>query len=245
MWRILISLVALGQASPSFEVASAKASQRLVGPDYNNRLAYSPTGITARNATLQRLLAEAYHLQLNQVFGPNWIKQNEYDIEARAGAGVAREQVALMLRALLVERFSLKQHQEARDTRVYELVVDSAGPKIRPVQAGEATTSGSGFHFHGPLHDFADLLAVQLTIPATNDPSQPVTAGGPPILVLDKTGLSGIYDFSADIRPELGTDMFTQWQRTLREQLGLRIISRKASVEVMVVDSAEKTPAQN
>ena len=63
----LSSSVALGQASttaPAFDVASVKLSQRVVGPDYNNQLTYTPTGMTARNVTLKRLVAEAYHLQL-------------------------------------------------------------------------------------------------------------------------------------------------------------------------------------
>ena len=63
--------------------------------------------------------------------------------------------------------------------------------------------------------------------------------------VLDKTGLPGIYDFIADIRPELGTDSFTLWQRGLREQLGLRLKSRRDSVEVIVVDDAAKVPTEN
>jgi uncharacterized protein (TIGR03435 family) len=245
---VVLTSTVFGQVSPGtavFEAASVKASPRLVGPDYNNRIVVTPTGISARNATLQRLIAEAYHLQLNQVLGPNWLKENEYDVEARAGAKAAREQVALMLRSLLVERFQLKQHQEARDMRVYELTTDSAGPKIHRVQEGEAAKDASGFHFHGELRDFVDVLAVQLTIPAANDPSQPARAGGPPVVVLDKTGLPGIYDFSVDIRPEPGSDMSTQWQRALGEQLGLRIVGRKDKVNVVVVDSAEKAPTAN
>jgi uncharacterized protein (TIGR03435 family) len=247
-WQVASSLAVLSSlvlGQTSFEVASVKASRRLVGPDYNNRLTLSRVGITAGNATLQRLIAEAYRLQLNQVLGPKWLSGNEYDIEARTGAPVEREQLDLMLRALLAERLSLKQHLEFRDARVYELVGDSAGLKIHRMQDGETAKPGSGFHFHGEMRAFADLLAVQLTIPAPTDPSQPVTAGGPPVLVLDKTGLPGTYDFSADIPPELGTDMFTQWQRVLHEQLGLRLRSRKDKVEVLVVDSAERIPSEN
>ena len=80
-------LVAAGQVSttnPAFDVASVKPSQHIVGPDYNNQLTYSPTGITCRNVTLQRLIAEAYQLQLNQVLGPGWLDKNEYDIDARS-----------------------------------------------------------------------------------------------------------------------------------------------------------------
>ena len=60
------------------------------------------------------------------------------------------------------------------------------------------------------------------TLPAPSSPSEPVIAGGPQIPVLDKTGLTGIFDFSVDMRPELGTDGFAMGQRVLRDQLGLR-----------------------
>jgi uncharacterized protein (TIGR03435 family) len=62
---------------------------------------------------------------------------------------------------------------------------------------------------------------------------------------LDKTGLTGIYDFSVDMRPELGTDGFTTWQRVLQDQLGLSIESRKENVAVVVVDEAAKIPTEN
>src|SRR6478736_5314600 len=83
----LSSSFTFGQAMSvpaAFDVASVRPSQRVVGLDYNNQIAYSPTGITARNVTLKRLIAEAYHLQLNQISGPDWLGRDEYDIEAKA-----------------------------------------------------------------------------------------------------------------------------------------------------------------
>ena len=125
----------------AFDVASVKPSQRIVGPDYNNQLTYSPTGITARNVTLKRLVAEAYHLQLNQVFGPSWLDKNEYDIDARSAGAGTREQMALMLRSLVAERFKLTEHSEMREMRVYELVVGKSGSKIHPISDGETATA--------------------------------------------------------------------------------------------------------
>ena len=244
----LSSSIALGQASttaPAFDVASVKLSQRVVGPDYNNQLTYSPTGMTARNVTLKRLVAEAYHLQLNQVLGPGWLDKNEYDIDARAAGASTREQMALMLRSLVAERFKLTQHSEMREMRVYELVIGKSGPKIHPISDGENPTVRAGFHFHGDLRQFADLLAVQLSIPSPDNPGEPARASASPMPVLDKTGLPGIFDFSVDIHPELGTDMFTSWQRALEDQLGLRIESRKENVAVLVVDEAARIPTEN
>jgi uncharacterized protein (TIGR03435 family) len=244
----LSASVAVGQASTTvltFEVASVKPSQHVVGPDYNNQLSYSPTGIIGKNVTVKRLLAEAYQLQLNQVLGPSWLDQNEYDIDARSAGGASRKQTDLMLRSLLAERFKLTQHSEMREMRVYELVVGKSGPKIHPIGDGKTQTTGGGFHFRGDLREFADLLAVQLSIPAMNNPAEPARASASPISVLDKTGLPGIFDFSVDIHPEMGTDMFTLWQRTLEDQLGLRIESRKGNVAVLVVDQAVKIPTEN
>jgi uncharacterized protein (TIGR03435 family) len=63
--------------------------------------------------------------------------------------------------------------------------------------------------------------------------------------VLDKTGLSGTYDFDVELKPEIGTGVFTVWQRVLREQLGLRIDSSKANVPTIVVDNAAQVPTAN
>ncbi len=243
----ILSPAALAQpqpAQPAFEVASVRPSARTVGPDYNNQITWTADRFTAKNATLKRLIADAWNLQLNQVIGPAWLDRNEYDIEARLAGDAAREQRALMLRSLLAERFGLKQHSETRAMRVYELTAAKNGPKIKPVEA-EEPHAGAGFHFHGEMRQFADLLAVQFSIPAAERPDVPVRAGGPLIPVIDKTGLQGVYDFSVDIHPELGTDSFAAWQRALDEQLGLRIESRKGDVAVLVIDDVAKTPSAN
>jgi uncharacterized protein (TIGR03435 family) len=226
--------------TPAFDVASVRPSQGLVGPDENNRITFDPAGLTGRNVTLRRCVAEAYRLQLTQVVGPAWMDRDEYDIDAKAGGPADREQISLMLRTLLAERFKLAQHSETRDLRVYELVVDKAGPRQEPLPV-----TGGGFRFHGDLQRFADLLAAQLSIPVPDDPGRPGRASGPPVPVLDKTGLSGIYDFAVDIRPEPGSDMFALWQTALREKMGLRLESRKANMNVLVVDSAERIPTAN
>ena len=128
--------------------------------------------------------------------------------------------------------------------RVYELKVGKNGPKIKPLAEGQPH-AGAGFHFHGDMRQFADLLALQFSIPAAENPNTPVRAGGPAIPMLDRTGLSGIFDFSVNIHPEMGTDAFTSWGRVLDEQLGLRIESRKTDVEVRVIDDATKIPTAN
>jgi uncharacterized protein (TIGR03435 family) len=242
------SSMAFGQTPETarvFDVASVRPSQRLVGPDYNNQLRYSSAGFTGRNVTLKRLLAEAYRLQLNQIQGPGWLDQNEYDVEARTTRAVDKGEVAMMLQRLLADRFKLKEHSEKRDMRVYELVISASGAKVHPVEEAEMTTPQPGFHFRGEMRQFADLLAVQFSIPVPEDPTVPSRASGEPIPVVDQTGLSGVFEFSVNIRPEVGADMFALWQRALKDQLGLNLESRSLGLPIIVVDEASKTPTEN
>lgn len=237
-------------AQPSFEVVSVRPSEHEVGPDNDNRITYSANGFTGRNVTLRRLVAEAWRCQRNQVIGPSWLDRNEYDIAARLPDGATREQIPLMLRTLLGDRFRLKAHQETRSMRGYELTVAQGGPRIHPIQvhpagAASAPAAAPGLHFRGDMRQFADLLAVQISIPAPDSPSVPVIAGGPPVPVLDKTGLEGIYEFSIDLHPEIGTDGFTFWKRVLEDQLGLRLESGKVDMEFVVVEDALKIPTAN
>jgi uncharacterized protein (TIGR03435 family) len=244
--QLCVILTAFAQATQSaFEVASVRPSQHEVGPDYNNQITYSPDRFIARNVTLKRLIAEAWRCQIDQVEGPPWLDRNEYDVEARVPEGKSSDQIPVMLRSLLFERFHLKEHSETRQMRVYVLNVGEGGPKIQPVQAGKQTTGGPGLHFQGDMRHFADLLAVQFSIPAADNPTVPSKAGGSLIPVLDKTGLAGVYEFNVDVRPELGTDSFTAWKRALEDQLGLKIESQKSGVPVIVVEDVDRIPTQN
>jgi len=242
---LILPAVARTSNTPSFEVASVKPSQHFAGPDYNNRITISPSAFTAHNATLRRLIAEAYDLQLRQISGPAWLDQNEYDIDARTSKPVDRNAISPMLRALLADRFHLRRHTETREMRIYALVVSPSGPKIHPTSRSQTANTAGGFHFQGDMRRFADFLAVQFSIPATDNPAEPVHAGGPMLPVLDKTGLAGAYDFTVDMRPEPGLGSFTLWRRALREQLGLDVESRRERIEILVVDEAAKIPTEN
>jgi uncharacterized protein (TIGR03435 family) len=210
---------------------------------------FGPAGVNGRNVTLKQLIVEAYGLQPYQVFGgPGWLDVNEYDVEAKADGPAAREQLARMLQTLLADRFGLSFHRETRELRVYQLVKDRRGVKIKPAKDAESPAlqfGGGGFQFRGDLRQFANLLSVQLSIPVIDDPGKPSIASGPPVPVLDRTGLSGSYDIRVDLKPEPGGDVFTLWQGALRDQLGLRLETGKESVEVLVVDRAERMPKAN
>jgi uncharacterized protein (TIGR03435 family) len=241
---LVLVAAASAQDATTFAVSSVKPSARPVGPDYNNRFVFEPGALSARNATLRRLIAEAYGLQLRQVVGPAWLDQNEYDLDAKAGSPATPAQLRSMLPALLAERFGLRQHRETRKLKVYELVVDKGGPKIQPLEGSAANAVVNWPRFHGELNRFADLLAVQLAISMPADPTSPGLATATPAPVLDRTNLAGVYEFDVDVRPD-GSDMVTLWQRKLKESLGLRLESATADVPVLVVDAAAKVPAAN
>jgi uncharacterized protein (TIGR03435 family) len=231
----------------SFDVASVKPSSRTVGADYNNRIVIGGATFSGKNVTLKRLIVEAYGVEPPQVFGgPKWLNESEYDVEAKASQPATKEQLRRMLQPLLADRFHLAIHRETRELKVYELAIDKGGPKIRPVKDGEGTPAPLGSrHFHGDFEQLANLISVQLTIVIPDDPSRPGVASGSPVPVFNKTGLTGIYDFDVDLKPEPGADPFALWQRLLEEQLGLKLESRKTPVEGIVVDSAERVPVAN
>jgi uncharacterized protein (TIGR03435 family) len=221
-----------------------------LGRDANSRISIGPAGLRGGNVTLKHLIAEAYRVQPYQVFGgPGWLDIDEYDVDAKAGGPTTSEQLALMLRELLTDRFRLSLHGETRELRVYDLIADKHGARIRATTDAAPPAAKAGAvgprSFHGDMQQFAGLLSIQLSIAMPDDPTRPGRASGLPVPVLNKTGLPGIYDFSVEIRPEPGADMLTLWQSVLQDQLGLKLESRKEQVEVLVIDHAERIPVPN
>ena len=67
---------------------------------------------------------------------------------------------------------------------------------------------------------FADFLTVQPNHPRVDGPHSAEPAGGPAIPVIDKTGLTGLYDLPAGIRPEPDSNTFSLWQKSFRTKWG-------------------------
>jgi len=227
-------------AQPTFSAAAVHPSRTALGRDGN--INWNPVRFTATNATLKRLLFEAWQLPYSQIMGPDWLDSNEYDISATSDAPASPAQSRLMLQTLLTERFALKLHRETRERNRYELTSTSG---TRERLAANASAKEKKWHYHGTLREFAGRLSLLLTIPLTDDPTRPSHASGPAIPVIDQTGLEGEYEINLDIRPDSGSDAFTIWQRALQEQVGLKLENRKGPVEMLVIDHAEKTPAGN
>jgi uncharacterized protein (TIGR03435 family) len=191
--------------------------------------------------SLASLIGDAYHRERYQISGAQgWMDSDRYDILANAPGETApsREDERLMLQSLLADRFQLKLHTETRDSSVYALVAAKNGPKLKVSTAGEYSQSVSGRR--SALETFAKATMQQLANHLSSYVGRPV---------LDKTGLPAAYDFTLNWTPDSGgqpnpdlngVDLFT----ALQEQLGLKLESQKAPIEMLVIDRAEK-PSEN
>lgn len=153
---------AFGQSPPQqpvFEVATVKpAAPRNAGSAAGPRSTGTPPAssradrslITYTGATLKHLLVMAYNLRSNQVIGPSWLDSEKYDVIAKIPEGAAREQITLMLQALLLERFRMSVHWATNEAQVYTLVVGKSGPKLTKSQPDtkKASLSGSQGAWH-------------------------------------------------------------------------------------------------
>jgi uncharacterized protein (TIGR03435 family) len=235
-------------ARPAFEVASVKP-----GNPNNPRVSYGvdPGGrFTAINVTLKTLIGFAYDVGPHRTLGPGWIDSQKYDIEAKPDAAFARNpdpgnslQLRLMLQSLLEERFRLTFHTETREEQVYTLAIAKGGIKlVEPTDAevkdpkrGIMPGPGGVRGVAAPISNLTGLLSQQLGR-----------------LVIDRTGLTGKYDFELKWTPDTayhvesnndgppdGPSLFT----AVQEQLGLRLESAKAPVEFLAIDHVEKPDA--
>jgi uncharacterized protein (TIGR03435 family) len=220
----------------TFEVASVKVNQ--VGGD-SRRASTSPGGkFTATNVTLKLLISRAYGVAEAQIEGgPGWIDSERYDVAAKADTPLemSREEVRPCLQALLVERFRLTVHRQPKQGAVYSLVIAKNGPRLKehsgPGNAGISVSSDS---------NIAAIMGVK--IPMTRLAEYLSSQAGRP--VIDKTELKGEYDF----RVEFAIDEKPGSPRpsifaALQEQLGLKLNATKGTVEMIVVDRAERASA--
>jgi uncharacterized protein (TIGR03435 family) len=137
-----------------------------------------------------------------------------------------------MLQALLADRFGLKAHRENRSERVYVLVTAKGGhklktPKSTTVQAFVSFLRNGLSGQNATMDQLASRLASILRRPVAN-----------------KTGVNGHFDFLIDYPPDdAGSDPIVRLLRAIQDQAGLKIETEPGSIEVLVVDSAQKPSA--
>jgi uncharacterized protein (TIGR03435 family) len=223
----------------------------------------------ARGASVRMLIEYAYHVrEIYLTGGPSWIggypdvetleaqflkppasfhwslADGRFDVDAKGDNKATPEQVRFMLRSLLEDRFHLKAHREMRELSLFELVVAKNGPKLKEaaecgqseVNCGVTTTHlGSiGLVKTARRVSMSNWVESLAALPGYVGISRPV---------LDRTGLTGSYDFTLEYAAGLNSDgpsIFT----ALQEQLGLRLEQRRGRVEMLVIDSVER-PSEN
>jgi uncharacterized protein (TIGR03435 family) len=141
-----ILLLAFGSAlaQSQFEVASVKRADlstpgRRFTPLSGGPGTKSPTRL-AGTTSLKALLMRAYAVKSYQVSGPAWMDTELYEIAAKIPPGATKEQVALMVQDLLMERFHLAVHRETKEVPMYALRVGKNGPRLKesdPAAAAE------------------------------------------------------------------------------------------------------------
>jgi uncharacterized protein (TIGR03435 family) len=229
---IVVLSFATSAQSQSFEVASIKPNTSENGRSSTRP---GPTELYLENTSLRKCIAIAYSVSEDRdsaISAPDWLNFERYDIAAKFPAGTPLDQVRVMLQNLLADRFKLKLHRESKELPIYALVATKNGPKLTESAPGTQGSIGmSQGHLSGksvPVAALADRL------------SGAVFQLGRP--VLDRTGISGLYDFTLNWVPDdSAPSLFT----ALQEQLGLRLEPQKGPVEVLVVDSMERKPSAN
>ena len=135
-------------AAPTFEVASIKRT-RISRPMESAedaawaKLLRPANRLADRAAPLRGLIQMAYGVWGYQIEGaPRWVSSDRFEIDARTSRNTPFEQVQVMLRALLADRFKLVVRSETRTLPAFELVPASSRLKLEPLKPGGCVTCG-------------------------------------------------------------------------------------------------------
>jgi uncharacterized protein (TIGR03435 family) len=253
--------------SLTFDVASIRESPpassytlRIVNPAHGS-------GVNVENFNFPNLLVLGYDVQFDQVFGlPEWAWKKNFNVQAKSDRSVDERLAKLsdrqawmekqhMFQVLLADRFQLKIHWETRPSKIYELVVAKGGPKLHaggsmPPSADERKYFGGeelppiyqrgdgvrGYEYFGhgcSVAKLAEELTSQMGLP-----------------VIDKTGLTGKYDFLLQYHgrvPGDANDDAAVWpalSTAVPDQLGLKMVPAKGERQFLVVDHVA-LPSEN
>jgi uncharacterized protein (TIGR03435 family) len=268
----------------AFEVASVKLSKgRFVPPSYplSSGEAYRSTGGYFRaDFPLSVYIEFAYKLwpaedQEREMLAhlPKWATTDRYTIDARAAGNPTKDQVRLMVQSLLAERFQLATHFETHEGPVLALTLVQAGklgPKLIPHSDGPScdkpgASPGQGLTGFPPgCGSFAMLRKSggAVLLAGYRDAAPEMLAAslagivGQGRPVIDKTGLTGRFDFTIEWAPESNSPppadapaaasdpLGPTPLQALRDQLGLKVESTKGAVQILVIDKVER-PSEN
>jgi bla regulator protein BlaR1 len=242
------------------------------------RIIFTPDSLRAKNETLQELLKLAYGVQANQISGgPDWLASARFNIEAKLDESTVAElkklspeqqkmERDLMFQNLLADQFKVALHRENKLLPAQVLVIAKNGPKVQPAKPGDTYPNGikgsdglpAGPHKFNFGPDGVIVQALPMSFVANN---LAIHLGQP---VVDRTGLTGDYDFTLKFSPRSETAVHTNEQTGAKEttmpvtsmsayhaallsaiedQLGLKLDSQTIPLPVLVIDRAEKPTA--
>ena len=240
-------------ADPGIEVATIKPSR----PDEGFSLGLGRGGsnvFTTTATPLRTLIQFANGIHPRQISnGPSWMDSERYDVTIKPDQeGLPTiAQMRVLVRKLLADRFKLVSHREKKQLSVYAITEAKGGPKLSRHEGPESKQPSFGFGRgmlnirNSTMTEFAGFLQANIL-------DQPV---------VDQTGLTDRFDFTVRYTPdaaqlanlpagvppppptneaEAPPDLFTAFQ----QQVGLKLESKKALVDVVVVDSVER-PSDN
>ena len=249
---------------PTSEVVSVTLN---TSSDRSDRIMYlrsdSGGAFKATNQSARSLIRLAYQLQDSQILGgPAWVTSDRFDIVAWVESDPLAWEVPTIMRTFLADRFKLTAHHETRERPVYALVLaknnGTLGPRLRrsPVDCSPAARAAARA-VPGSLPTcviwpggWTGLSAQGVTMAqlAANMNTPRVDR-----VVVDRTGLTGRFDLDLGFFPP--ADAWARYPivtslldrlglRTsftaMQEQLGLKLESQTAPVDVLVIDSAER-----
>jgi uncharacterized protein (TIGR03435 family) len=226
-------------AQGSFDVATIRPSSGQVQFERSGSTEFAYGTLKMRDVPVSHCIELAYGIVPPLLFGPDSLKEVHYDITAKAAPDTTEEQMRLLLRALLKERFNLTFHTEKRELRVYTLVVAPGGikPKLHPSAPG-----GERHRQNAAKSMVAQSITMTELATYLSDP-----LGAP---LIDRTGLTGPYDLSIDFTPyvdmenrDVRPDPIAVLRATLKGDLGLDMLQRKDTVDVMIVDHIDPPTA--
>jgi uncharacterized protein (TIGR03435 family) len=245
----LVAVSISGQTTssqPVFDVASVKPANP---SGHGMSLSGDPSRLAIRNVTIKFLIGLAYNVKDFQILGgPRLADSERYDIEATYGGNSpgrrdrrltfvtiqADLQVRLMLQTLLADRFHLAIRHETKELPAYSLNIAKSGPKLRESTTPEdlremSVDLGQVKSNRMSMEQLAGVLSRLLGIPIVN-----------------KTGLTANYDLLLRWTPDEASadasaapSIFT----AIRESLGLRLVTGREPVDVLVIDHVERPTA--
>lgn len=199
--------------------------------------------LSVQGFSLRDMIGFAYGTDSRQVLGiPKPFESERYDVTVQGDNPAGVNEAKLILQRVLANRFRLKFHKDAREIPVYVLSVVNGTHKMT------VAISGNNLTYGGP-----NILARNTTMTSFVEALQ-MALDRP---VIDKTGLTGGFDFELHWRPDntqFGgrggalpaasdsnrVDLLT----AVQQQLGLKLEPQNAATDVIIVDQAEK-PAGN